>query len=1501
MRRSLLIGTCGAALLAAAPFFSSAGEAMVQKVANEVSRLTRHGSIETVKSEETEFGRRLLETWKRNGVELPMPEEQILRLRKGVEKLSAQPEVQLPSNMRFTGFLQYSNVDGEINLPYGFYTFSQKDGLTRSLYQNLEACVNMGGAYVGNRFYGVSSIDLTDDSGVSRVYLYEWDSDTWKSMIDPVKNPNLTMGGGVDVDPLTNKVYGIDNGSRVLLKTLDYAARTSTDVGDLSSVISSVSAFAISNDGIGYIVSESGELYKVNLETAQTEKVGNLDFTMYSALQSMTFDRRTNKLYLAVSERDPDSSGFYGRLCEVNLTDATTKLVGYFPEAEEYTVLHVVYDPEAGAPGNITDLKAEYADASGNGVVSFTVPSVTFGGSPLTGSVNYSVYVNDNETPVATGTASAGQKVTANVTAAEGRTKYVVVLSNQAGEGERNAIESWGGEDTPAVTNVTTVQTGNNVTLSWETGGANGGYADFDGMTYDIYRFPGPTCVAEGLAGNSFTDDLTGEPNGAFVYSVTPVRNGRYFQAFKTAPVFGGTPRELPYSQDFETKNAEYEFMLLNNHDLGWKIAPNWELEGVMWYTSSPYVDADSWALTPELKMEEGNTYVIDFKMSKISARFSEYLGAGIGIGIDPSTYETIMDRTEVTSMAWEEGENVHLVYVCKKTGAYHFGFHAMSPRNQSAVFIHELSIEKGLPVTVPEAPADVTAVPGANGDLTASVSFTAPSRTVGGTALNKITKATLYREGTDEPVAELTNVTPGQKYTIVDDDAMNGRLTYTVTTWNEFGEGAGASASVYVGIDIPKAPRNISVKDNLDGSFTLNWDMDTEGVNGGLVDLDELTYNIYYYDDGSMINYAENVEGTTFTIRGLRTSGSQAFFFPAVSAVNDLGESEVVDTPVVTIGTAYTVPFMEGFQSLSGIWCPEGDGTVSWSLYSGMSVDDDNFLMGARAKDYNAVGALRSGKFSVKGVEHPKLAFSFFGAPGYDNTLTVYINREGGTDEKLLEIPFKTLEGGAGWRTCLVDLDDYKNAAYINIVFGVRFDDDSDEGDFIYFDDVNVRDVPAHNLAVQVLPQNRVTAGEDARIDVRLHNIGTSVENNSKVEIYVNDVLHTTLASPELNPFDRAKLSNIFPVAIVAPELTRVKAVLVNSDDSMEEDNTSVATMKVFAPLFESASNLTAEEAGDKVTLNWDAPEDSAVATESFEGYESFKYDGFGDWTVYDGDGANTMSAVSVYFPGRNNPAAFFTVDFGSLGYDMKENPDFAGHTGDAYIACMIPNTLTNNDWVISPELSGNAQTISLYAKSLGAILGEKFEILYSEGSTNPDDFVALGTIYEPGETWEEYSAEIPAGAKYFAIHCTSRYGGMLMIDDVTFEPAARELIGYKVYRNDELIATLGADKLTYTEDAPKGEISYKVTALYKNGESAPCEKVVTLSVVNIGAAGASVTAANGMIVISGAEGEEVNVTALDGKTIYNGVAASTVKVPVDNGVYMVTIGKRTVKILVP
>ncbi len=76
-----------------------------------------------------------------------------------------------------------------------------------------------------------------------------------------------------------------------------------------------------------------------------------------------------------------------------------------------------------------------------------------------------------------------------------------------------------------------------------------------------------------------------------------------------------------------------------------------------------------------------------------------------------------------------------------------------------------------------------------------------------------------------------------------------------------------------------------------------------------------------------------------------------------------------------------------------------------------------------------------------------------------------------------------------------------------------------------------------------------------------------------------------------------------------------------------------------------------------------------------------------------------------------------------------------------------------TVDDWAISPSLSGESRTVSVWAKSYDPKYKESFEILYSDGTLDTGAFVPAARFEEISEEWTEYKAELPAGAGRFAI----------------------------------------------------------------------------------------------------------------------------------------------------
>lgn len=171
------------------------------------------------------------------------------------------------------------------------------------------------------------------------------------------------------------------------------------------------------------------------------------------------------------------------------------------------------------------------------------------------------------------------------------------------------------------------------------------------------------------------------------------------------------------------------------------------------------------------------------------------------------------------------------------------------------------------------------------------------------------------------------------------------------------------------------------------------------------------------------------------------------------------------------------------------------------------------------------------------------------------------------------------------------------------------------------------------------------------------------------------------------------------------------------------------------------------------------------------------------------------------------------------------------------------------NDNWLISPELSGNAQTVSFWAKSCMISWGETFEVLYSTTGNNPEDFtqtVDVENFPADGiipETWTEYKVALPEGAKHFAIRHRTYDTLALLIDDVTFEsapdvPEDIALVGYHVFRDgvqltgEPVIETTYSDTPLAGSNATDGQkFTYTVVPVYNYGP-APVSNAVTVSV---------------------------------------------------------------------
>ena len=261
--------------------------------------------------------------------------------------------------------------------------------------------------------------------------------------------------------------------------------------------------------------------------------------------------------------------------------------------------------------------------------------------------------------------------------------------------------------------------------------------------------------------------------------------------------------------------------------------------------------------------------------------------------------------------------------------------------------------------------------------------------------------------------------------------------------------------------------------------------------------------------------------------------------------------------------------------------------------------------------------------------------------------------------------------------------------------------------------------------------------------------------------------------------------------------------------------------------------TNVVATAEGTTATVTWNEPNIPGVTvTEDFEDtsrFPSFSLGGItatqhygevGGWTLYDSTGASVWGSKDDDFENEGKPQAWMVFNASSVGA--------SAYSGVQYMESICPLTeaaAPADSWLISPKLSGNAQTITFYERALAEDYGnENYEVWASSTDNNPASFTKVAEFTDNTLTWTQRSASLPAGTKYFAIRHTSNDVFGICVDDVTYEAAGEpQPTSYNIYLDGELVGNVDANTFSYDfSNVSIGEHQCAVSAVYDGGESA-------------------------------------------------------------------------------
>ena len=554
-------------------------------------------------------------------------------------------------------------------------------------------------------------------------------------------------------------------------------------------------------------------------------------------------------------------------------------------------------------------------------------------------------------------------------------------------------------------------------------------------------------------------------------------------------------------------------------------------------------------------------------------------------------------------------------------------------------------------------------------------------------------------------------------------------------------------------------------------------------------------------------------------------------------------------------LGKPYELPFSESVAKnlLHGrLWTTYGTGKSEfWTIDETYPdcVDNDGGAFHMISEADTDWAYLGTGKISLSGAAEPKLIFYHKAKAGSNAKIKIEVELPNGTTEEVANIDAAKDDGK--WTASAVSLADYADKDFVSVNFVAQ----ANTGNVVYIDRMFIRDTYTYDLSAEIEAPETARKGETEKVKVTVNNFGSKDARGYKVELYANDKLiaSETPAEP-LKAYYFETFNFEYPISILEnKEGVELKAVVVYNNDLNTDDNEVSASTKFVISTKPHPDSATATKTDNGVEVAWTAVDsESKVATESFESYTSWSTDLFGEWKSVANNTGTTGGPFKMKYPSQGTSFAFTLadpLDRWLSEEQLEQVPGFKPHTGSKYLAAFHRADdggydVTQDNWLFSPELSGEQQTISFWVKNENDTdqkidYPETFDVLYSTTDSKQASFTKIGETHTTSKgEWEEVTVELPAGSKYFAINnnTVAANSFVFMIDDITYTYGPGAVIMYRIYRDGTLVSTVPANQTTFVDKTADSNTKYVygVTAVYFDGESEATIATDTTSSIN-------------------------------------------------------------------
>lgn len=1213
------------------------------------------------------------------------------------------------------------------------------------------------------------------------------------------------------------------------------------------------------------------------------------------------------------------------KICDVE--DAAQISVMYCNEAKKK-------DPEA--PRVPEFVSSSFRNGAYTGTIEFRLPTLRNNDTQIESAMDYKLFIDGIE--YTSGTGNPGENAVLNIgedaNLKDGVTGFNLVCMLGTHESLDNSVGVYVGNDIPLKPSNVKL-TIDEITWDPVVAGEHDGYLDAGSVRYNVEL--NGKLIAEGISTTSCATGLAANAElASYTATVYATAKGHISE--------GGTSNDITFGQAFSepayfepTKSQSKLFVIedVNNDRSTWKFH---EATSAFRYSFDWDNDGDDWLFLPPVNITETG-YLHTFSMNAWA--------------VDAETFEVYVGR-EPSSQAMTQlvigesstpGDEVRTPYEgmfnAEEPGLYYIGIHSITPADKLYLYVKDMKMDVS-PVSKngPDAVQDVTATPGAEGALSATIAFKMPATTINNNPLSGTVTAVI----SDEVDSKTVSGAPGSTQSVVL-KTVQGNNHFTIQTFQGETHGMIYEFDAYTGIDLPGAPENLRAvlnEDNVSG--TLCWNVPSTGLNGNYIRPTGITYYLCQrsytpfgtYEWRIVEEIGTDVLEFKFTVDADTPQQSMSL---GVAAANEAGVGSMIAIADFTIGVPHELPAAESFKGANGpVYGPvflssKGESKVNWSIGDPAqqgeqyAVADGGAVVGTTATD--TYGCIALPKFSTLDMQEAGFMPTFY--LGGCQNIKVTATASGVDETEILDMNnVFGMDYSEGYRRIVVKLPEtFQNRGWVEIKVYPYF---SPERSIFVMDGYRMKNLIHRDLSVNVADKTRGTVGEAMTFKATVSNIGISECIFSGGKFTLSDKKGNVIAEKAIESQMSIAADNSTEVCWDFVPASKdmgdcfIKFELNGSDMNASNDIDEVPCdiIKGKAVLIE---DLAAKFGTDEITLSWTEPE-VRNGSESFEDYLPFIQSGsrIGGFThIYD-ENIDAYALQGTSDANKTLKDVMYKTGFHVYNSDVMNELFGRGAVpyaadGEQLLIAFCPGTQADgnipsaDDWLISPLVKGGT-TFSLSACPIINKYGmEQLEICYSTDDTlDPSGFQMLERV-EIGNSdtdmpveWQEVSVTLPEDAKRVALHYVSRDIFGICIDNVNYTPVAGNVsvTGYEVYRAEGSateFSRLGeSSECAYSDKTASMNVAYRyyVLPLLSDGSHGAESNIAMVNPSGVDGIDGSRFIAGGdnEIIVCGYEGFTADVCTVDGKVIARAKCSDVTRIGVVPGIYIVSINGNAAKV---